>query len=269
MFPLDYGFVHGTDFSTKNNSGHIGSSLDGYNSYLFIEDHTTWYTWRFLSTDKSPPLSILPQFLSLHGNQTESHCILWDNKGRKLWKSNASQQVAQTAGHLLESTAADAPFQNHVAKHQNSTLGQIMFCLLHSTRLVSLYWSFALQHTVYYKNSLPHSATNKTLLKLCTGVCPSGMQHLIFRCCIFAHHPGDIPAKLDYHMSHGILLRYTATATNVYYQDINTKGIKIATHDTFNKANMSFADPDIPDLSYNIYVHRSFWQYYWIFHCHS
>ena len=100
--------------------------------------------------DKQPATNkILPTFLIQNGNSkapVQFFALI------KLWKST---------GYILEPMATDAPFQNGQAECQNHTLEQMMQCfVLHAANLGSEFWSFALQHSVYLKNHLPHSATN-------------------------------------------------------------------------------------------------------------
>jgi hypothetical protein len=53
---------------------------------------------------------------------------------------------------------------------------------------------------------------------------------------VVAKLPGRRPAKLDTHAAMGIFLGYTSTDTSIYYQDIVSKKIKIATHVVFDEA---------------------------------
>ena len=41
MFHLDYGFVQGSNCSATNDNGQTITSINGYNSYLLIEDKAT------------------------------------------------------------------------------------------------------------------------------------------------------------------------------------------------------------------------------------
>jgi hypothetical protein len=65
---------------------------------------------------------------------------------------------------------------------------------------------------------------------------PSIKKIHIFGCPVVCHLPGKRSAKLDTHAVSGILLGLTATENNIYYQDINSKCIKIATHISFDEA---------------------------------
>ena len=142
MFHLDYyGFVHGTDFQIKNEQHHVITSIDGYNSSLIVVDHKTWYTELFLTANKEPLCKVPAQFLALHGNQHTNHQIICTDQGGELpWGSNQFQESVQKAGYILESTAADAPFQNGMVEHPNKTLDQMM--ILQSTSLGSECWFF-------------------------------------------------------------------------------------------------------------------------------
>ena len=114
----------------------------------------------FLATTKQPPLHIVKQFLTEHGNKTVTQCIICMDQGGELAKSQLFQQTVADAGFLLEPTAANAPFQNGLAGQPNQSLGQTMRCLLHVAELGPEYWSFALLHAVYLKNYLLHTATH-------------------------------------------------------------------------------------------------------------
>jgi hypothetical protein len=95
---------------------------------------------------------------------------------------------------------------------------------------------FALIHSVHIKNRLPHFTTKQTPLLLYTGKQPSAKHLHIFGCRVIARNPGKRPAKLDNHASTGIFLGFAATKKNIYYQGINTKWIKTATHITFDES---------------------------------
>jgi hypothetical protein len=68
-FHMDMGFVHGSSYRTKDENGHLITSLDGYNSYLIIVDQASRYTWVFLSKYKVPQVKVIENFLALHGSK--------------------------------------------------------------------------------------------------------------------------------------------------------------------------------------------------------
>ena len=57
-FYMDFGFVRGSDYSMKKESGPTITRIDGFNSYLVIVDQVTRYLWIFLTTSKNPPITI-------------------------------------------------------------------------------------------------------------------------------------------------------------------------------------------------------------------
>jgi dUTP pyrophosphatase len=89
---------------------------------------------------------------------------------------------------------------------------------------------------VYLKNRLPHRITKTTPYQAYTGTKPIIKKLRVFGCPVVARLPGKRPAKLDNHAAMGIFLGFTATEHNIYYQDIVTKKIKIATHIAFYEA---------------------------------
>ncbi len=58
------------------------------------------------------------------------------------------------AGFTVEPTGSDGSAQNGIVERPNRTFGQMMRCLLHSAELGPEFWSFALNHAVYIKNSI-------------------------------------------------------------------------------------------------------------------
>jgi len=232
---MDMGFVRGTKYSHKSETGHLITSLDGFNSYLIIVDKATRYLWVFLSRYKTPPIQTIKSFLDIHGNKTMPQRFLRTDEGGELWGSHLFQQTIKDTGYILEPTASDASFQNELAERQNQTLGDMMRSLLDSTGLGREYWSWGLIHAVYLKNRLPHQATNTTPHEAYTGTKPNIKKLRIFGCPVVCPLPGKQPSKLDTHAATGIFLGYTATENNIYYQDTQTKRIKIATHMMFDE----------------------------------
>ena len=171
-FSMDYGFMRGSDFQTTTSSGKTLTSIDGYNSYLIIEDRATRYTWVYLTNTKTPPIDIVRTFLKQQGNNTSQLKTIRTDEGGELWNSSQFKRMVYEEGFILEPTAPGAPFQNGMVERQNQTLAQITRCLLHSSGLGSQYWSFALMQAVYIKNRLPHSSTNMTPLLAYTGKRP-------------------------------------------------------------------------------------------------
>ena len=147
--------------------------------------------------------------------------------------------MLKESNYVLEPTATDTPEQNGLVERPNQTFGNMMRCLLSTANLKPEYWSWALLHAVYLKNRLPHRATGTTPYEAWTGRQPNVKHLRIFGCPVIVKSKGHRAAKLDHHTASGIFLGYTATDKNVYYQDSNSKRIKIATHVTFDEAGMT------------------------------
>ena len=139
----------------------------------------------------------------------------------------------------LEIRGSDASAQNGIVKCPNCTFGQMMRCLLHSAELGPEYWSFTLQHAVYIKNRLPHTAIMMTPFKFLTGIKPDLHNFKIFGSKVYSKKPGKQPFKLDHHTASGYFLGYTTTDKNIIYIDEQSGKVETATHVIFDEAHMS------------------------------
>ena len=238
-FQMDMGFVRGSGFETKDESGRCITSIDGYNSYLLIIDRKTRRLWGFLSKSKSPPIDTARTFLQRNKCRHSTRKIIRTDEGGELYRSHAFQHMADAEGFILQPTAPDAARQNGLAERPNGTLGNMMRCLLRMAALPPEYWSYALLHAIYIKNRLPHRTTGCTPYFGWTGKKPSAKHWRMFGCPVVVRLPGDRHAKLDTHTTHGQFLGFTATDHNIYYRDTKTNRIKIATHVTFDEAGMT------------------------------
>ena len=73
------------------------------------------------------------------------------DQGSKLAHSKLFRSIMHKKKFTLEMAGADASAQNGIAERPNKTLGDMMQCILHTTDLTSVYWSYALLHAVYIK----------------------------------------------------------------------------------------------------------------------
>jgi dUTP pyrophosphatase len=246
VFHIDMGFMRGSDFTGKAEDGRIITSIDGFNSYLLIIDRKTRYTWVFLTKSKAPQPDLIKRFLSLHGNKTTARRIIRSDQGGELYNSTVFQRAVEAADFLLHPTATDAPFQNGMAERPNRTLATMVRCILHAAGRGPEFWSWALLHSVYVKNRLPHRSTGLTPFLAYRGKKPSAKMLRIWGCRVIVRLPGKRPAKLDNHTATGIFLGFTGTDHNIYYRDDTTGRIKIATHVTFDEAGMTIPPADLP-----------------------
>lgn len=251
-FHMDMGFIRGSNFQHKDTDGNMVTSLDGYNSYLLIIDRATRYMWVFQSKYKTPKIDTIKGFLQTHGAQGHQQKYVRTDEGGELWGSFQFQDLMKQMGYILQPTASDASFQNGMAERPNRTLGDMMRSLLYGANLGPQYWSWALLHSVYLKNRLPHMSTGTTPYEAYTGIKPNINKLKVFGCPVIARLPGKHPAKLDVHAAMGIFLGFTATDHNIYYQDIATKKIKIATHVTFDEAGYTIPPSDLSQTQHRL-----------------
>jgi hypothetical protein len=75
------------------------------------------------------------KFLEIHGSKHANQKYIRTDEGGELWTSHAFQQMVRDSGYILESTTANASFQNSIAERPNRTLVDMMRCLLRGADL--------------------------------------------------------------------------------------------------------------------------------------
>ncbi len=125
-FHMDFGFVRGSGYSIKQENKPTVTSIDGFSSYLIIVDRITRYLWVFLTTSKSPPITIAQKILSKFKCKNPYRTVRTD-QGKELGKSTAFQKRVSDEGFTIELTGADASAQNAVAESPNKYLIENMY----------------------------------------------------------------------------------------------------------------------------------------------
>ena len=87
-FHMDFGFVRGSGYSIKQENKPTVTSIDGFSSYLIIVDRVTRYLWVFLTTSKSPPITIAQKILNKFKCKNPHRTVRTD-QGKELGKSTS------------------------------------------------------------------------------------------------------------------------------------------------------------------------------------
>jgi dUTP pyrophosphatase len=245
---MDFGFVRGSDWKKKDQDGKTVTSIDGNRSYLLIIDRATRYIWIFLTKTKHPPVSqvmgFLKRFKGLHRDATVTTDL-----GGELAKSIAFRKAIKEADYTLHTTGAHSSAQNGMAEKPNQDLARIMRALLYSSDLGSQYWSYALRHSVYLKNRLPHSSLKfDTPYERLNGDKPDLSKLKVFGSRVSIHN-GSRKAKLDDIGSVGTFLTYKNTDKIMYVRDRKSGEERTATHAVFDEAYMAERVRSLPPMA--------------------
>ena len=161
---MDFGFVRGSDWHSKNEDGTLITSIDGQRSYLIIVDRATRYKWIFHTATKKPPLeqaeSILRKF---QPSLINLYCTVRTNQGGELGKSHKFRSLIKECGYTYEPTGSQSSPQNGIAEKPNQDIKNMTQSFLHAAGLSSAYWSYAMNHAVYLYNRLYHSTVHITV----------------------------------------------------------------------------------------------------------
>ena len=160
---MDFGFVRGSDWSSKSADDKLITSIDGFRSYLIVVDRATRYKWVFLTTTKSPPLKEVDSILQKFKHSVVNlHTTVRTDQGGELGKSTKFRKLVAEHGWTYEPTGSNSSAQNGIAEKPNQDLKNSCKCLLHAAGLGSQYWSYALNHSVYLANRLLHRTISMT-----------------------------------------------------------------------------------------------------------
>ena len=154
-FHMDFGFVRGADYASKDENNKTITSKDSKRAYLIIVDRSSRYTWVYLTSSKAPPIEAVQMLLNKFKSKNPHRTVRVD-QGGELGNSSAFKTMIAECGFALEVTGSEGSAQNGLAENPNKTYAQMMRCLLFASELGSEYWSWALQHAVYIKNRLLH-----------------------------------------------------------------------------------------------------------------
>ena len=134
------------------------------------------------------------------------------------------------AGYILEPIGADNSSQNGKGERPHRTLANMVRCLLYSSSLGTEFWSDAIQCACYLYNRVYHKEIKMTPYKRWSGRVPN-MKHIgTLGTPVTVKISDDSPSKGHPHIYHGIFLRFTGTAKNIVYYDVQTGTVKVATH---------------------------------------
>ncbi len=117
-FNIDFGFMKGSGYCTKDQEGYTITSIDGYRSYCLIIDRLSCYTWIFLTKTKTPPIDMIKQFLQQHGNTHATRKTIQTDEGGELWHSQHFRQMAMEANYILGYTAHILQTDYHIQPHR-------------------------------------------------------------------------------------------------------------------------------------------------------
>jgi hypothetical protein len=251
---MDFGFVRGKDWHTKDKDGRKVTSIDGFNSYLLIIDRASRYLWIFLAKSKHPPLKPVSRILEAYG-KAHGHKTVWTDLGGELARSSAFRDLIMENGYSLETTGAHSSFQNALAERPHRDLANIMRSLLYNANMGPEYWSFALTHAVYLKNRWPHRTLSKemTPYQALTGKIPD-LSHLrVFGARVYGLAKPKRWAKLDDITFSGRFLTFTATSKIINILDEKTNRIRTASEFVFDEAHATLPPTERPVMAEILY----------------
>ena len=248
----DFGFVRGSDYSAVDKHGKLITSKDGYRSYCLVIDKKSRYIWVILTQTKELPIKELRDLLKkLQSKVTSAYKTITTDNGKELGASAKFRNMLMEDNieYTLKTTGAYSSAQNGLAEKPNQDLGRMMRSLLYSAGLGSEYWSYALRHSVYLKNRLPHASLQwVTPYQQLNGTMPDLSNIRCFGSKVHFMHKTR-QKKLDRMDRVGTFMTYKGTNKIGYIIDDQTKRERVATHMSFDEAHISIDSAHHPPMA--------------------
>ena len=236
----DFGFVRGSNWAKKDNDNKLVTSIDNCRAYCLVIDRKSRYIWVFHTKTKQPPIEQLKGLMAqLKSKLTSEYCTITTDLGGELAKSHQFQKMVENSGYVLKTTGAFSSAQNGLAERPNQDLGNMMRSMLFASGKGSEFWTYALRHSVFLKNRLPHSALDyMTPYEAMNGEKPNLSNLRVFGAKV--HYQKKKQAmKLDKIDGVGTFMTYKGTDKVFYVIDAVTNKETTVTHATFDEAHMS------------------------------
>ena len=248
---VDFGFVWGSDYSTKDKKGRLVTSKDGYRSYCLVIDRKSRYITVIFTKTKDPPIKELRHIFQQYKSRvTETHCTVTTDLGGELAgsKSFTNLLMEKDVSYISKTTAAFSSAQNGMAEKPNQDLARMMRSLLYGTSLGSEYWAYALRHSVYLKNRLPHSSlAYKTPYEMVNNKKPDLTNLRVFGTRVHFMHKNR-KKKLDRMDNVGTFMTYKGNNSMAYVIDNATGRERVTTHLNFDEAYVSAPASEQPPM---------------------
>ena len=244
---MDYGFVRGSDYTSKDNDGKLVTSIDKYRAYLLVIDKKSRFIWIFLTRTKEPPISQVQSLLNIF--EKCNVATITTDQGGELASSRKFTNMISKTHYILTPTGAYSSAQNGLAEVPNKHLAQIMRSLLYSSGLGSKFWSYALRHSVYLKNRWPHSSLDYiTPYEALHGQKPSLTHLRTFGSIVHIKSSAKRYMKLDPITSEGLFMTYSGSDKIIIAVDRNGTNERRCTHVSYDEAHMSTTTKEIPPM---------------------
>ena len=222
--------------------------LNGETCYCLVTDHHSGTLYGATFSSKAPPIRYLNNWLAQHGcgSDVPDKYVRMD-LGGELGRSPEIRQLFETAGYMLEPTAADSSHQNGPGERPHRTIKDALRSILDGAALPAKFWPYAFHHYIRLYNVVPHGDHSESPFTLCTGRAPDLRYLRTFGCRVTAlpartHRP----SSLEHDACTGIFLGYTNTFKNIFYYDATTNHVKEAQHVAFDEGFVGTPDAECP-----------------------
>nr|KYP68601.1 Retrovirus-related Pol polyprotein from transposon TNT 1-94 [Cajanus cajan] len=202
------------------------SSIQGHKYFLTIVDDFTRHTWLFLMKSKHETRILVKNFITLVQTQFNKRIkILRTDNGLEFSMSS----IYQDLGIIHQTSCVETPQQNAVVERKHKHILNVTRSLLFHSKLPKSFWSFAVNHAVFFINRLPSPVLNQlSPFQLLYNTKPNLNDLRFFGSLCFASTLQQHRTKLDPRAKKCLFLGFKPGTKGYIVFDLQTREISIS-----------------------------------------
>ncbi|GJT79509.1 putative ribonuclease H-like domain-containing protein [Tanacetum coccineum] len=207
---------------------------------LVVTDDYSRFTWVFFLATKDETSGNLKSFITGIENLVDYKVKVIRCDNGTEFKNREMNQFCKMKGILRQFSVARTPQQNRVAERRNRTLIEAARTMLADSKLLTTFWSEAVNTACYVQNKVlvvkPH---NKTLYELFHGRRPTLSFMRPCGCLVTIINTKDHLGKFDGKANEGFFVRYSLNSKSFRVFNSRTRIVEENLHIRFSESTQS------------------------------
>ena len=168
--------------------------------------------------------------------------------GGELGKCADVRQTFANFGYTIQDTGPDSSSHNGPGERPHETIGDALRSMLSGANLQASFWPYAFYHYLRLHNFVPHGTRPSSPYEMCGSELPNLSKLRTFGCRVHVRPTTARYGKVVPNSRLGIFLGYSRTLKVLYYYDLESAIVKMATHARFDEGMNDLVDTAPPNV---------------------